>query len=334
MSAPTTKTERMLAVLDLLTHAECSARDLTARLGLPPNKLRSVQRDLEHLCLKGDVERLADGRYRRPTRATTLNPVEALAVYSAARMLYHHAADYNEHYLSALEKLTAQLPAPARRVAAQANATYQQKKDHSDLAASRTFELAARAWLEGRVLQFRYRSPNRESNVELVIYFIELNPHNRQAYAIGINRLKGGDRPFVFRLARMHDVTLLNEECHIPQDFQPMEYLSGAWGIMTGDPVTVELFFTSEVRERVQEGHLGAGAECRVLSSGHTRVRLTVGGWKELVPWILGWGGEVEVLEPPELRDHVAQALHAANAVYARGTAYTHDPPTLTTRTS
>ncbi|MFT2722465.1 helix-turn-helix transcriptional regulator [Deinococcus sp. A31D244] len=313
---PATKTERMLATLELLGHAECSARDLTSRLGLPANKLRSVQRDLETLCLDGKVERLDSGRYRRPLRATTLNPVEALAVYSAARMLYHHAADYNEHYLSALEKLTAQLPPTARRVAAQANAAYEQRKDSSDTSASRTFELVARAWLEGRVLKFKYHSLTKESLVELVIYFIELNPQNRQAYAIGVNRRKGGDRPFVFRLARMREVTLLDEAAPIPEQFHPMEYLAGAWGIMTGDPVRVELFFSPAVRDRVREVPLGPKADCQTLASGHTRVCLTVGGWKELVPWILGWGGEVEVLGPPELRAHIASAHGKGRALY------------------
>lgn len=314
---PATKTERMLATLDLLGHAECSARDLTSRLGLPANKLRSVQRDLETLCQDGQVERLASGKYRRPPRATTLNPVEALAVYSAARMLYHHASEYNEHYLTALEKLTAQLPTTARRVAAQANAAYQRRKDTSDTSASRTFELVARAWLEGRVLRFRYHSLTRESLVELVIYFIELNPHNRQAYAIGVNRLKGGDRPFVFRLARMRDLALLNDDAVIPEEFHPLEYLSGAWGIMTGDPVRVELFFSPAVRDRVREVPLGPTADCQSLASGHTRVCLTVGGWKELVPWILGWGGEVEVLGPPELRAHIADAHDRGRALYS-----------------
>lgn len=313
---PATKTERMLATLDLLGHAEVSARDLTTRLGLPVSKLRSVQRDLETLCQDGKVERLDSGKYRRPVRATTLNPVEALAVYSAARMLYHHAADYNEHYLTALEKLTAQLPVTARRVAAQANAAYQQRKDASDTSASRTFELVARAWLEGRVLRFKYHSLTKESQVELVIYFIELNPQNRQAYAIGVNRLKGGDRPFVFRLARMRNLTLLSEEAHIPENFHPMEYLSGAWGIMTGDPVRVELFFNPAVRDRVREVPLGPTADCQLLASGHTRVCLTVGGWKELVPWILGWGGEVEVLGPPDLRTHIAAAHRKGQALY------------------
>ncbi|GGL19015.1 helix-turn-helix transcriptional regulator [Deinococcus radiotolerans] len=313
---PATKTERMLATLELLGHAEVSARELTSRLRLPANKLRSVQRDLETLCQDGKVERLDSGKYRRPLRATTLNPVEALAVYSAARMLYHHAADYNEHYLTALEKLTAQLPVTARRVAAQANAAYQQRKDTSDTSASRTFELVARAWLEGRVLRFKYHSLSKESQVELVIYFIELNPQNRQAYAIGVNRLKSGARPFVFRLARMRDLTLLSDEARIPEDFHPMEYLSGAWGIMTGDPVRVELFFSPAVRDRVREVPLGPTADCQPLSSGHTRVCLTVGGWKELVPWILGWGGEVEVLGPAELRAHIADAHGRGHSLY------------------
>lgn len=314
---PSTKAERMLAVIELLGHAECSARDLTSRLGLPENKLRSVQRDLETLCLDGKVERLANGRYRQPLKATTLNAVEALAVYSAARMLYHHAADYNEHYLNALEKLTAQLPPNARRVAVQANAAYRERKGTSDLATSRTFELVARAWLEERVLKFKYHSLTKESQVELVIYFIELNPQNRQAYAIGVNRRKGGDRPFVFRLARMRDVTLLDDEALIPEQFHPMEYLSGAWGIMTGDPVRVELFFSPAVLDRVREVPLGPKADCQTLASGHTRVCLTVGGWKELVPWILGWGGEVEVLGPPELRAHVAEAHGRGRGLYA-----------------
>ena len=131
MTAPATKAQRVRAVLDHLGRAECSARELTERLGLPATKLRSVQRDLEELQDSNEVERLLDGRYRRPLRVTSLNPVEALAVYSAARMLYHHAAEYNEHYLSALEKLTAQLPAPARRVALLANEAYRLRPSRS-----------------------------------------------------------------------------------------------------------------------------------------------------------------------------------------------------------
>ncbi|AZI45168.1 WYL domain-containing protein (plasmid) [Deinococcus psychrotolerans] len=318
MSAPTTKAHRIRAVLDHLGRAEYSARDLTRRLDLPDAKLRSVQRDLEELQQSGEIERTSDGKYRRPVRATPLNPVEALAVYSAARMLYHHAAEYNEHYLTALEKLTAQLPAPARRVALLANEAYRQRPNKGT---SRTFELAAQAWLDGRVIKCDYHSPQKVSPMELIIYFIEVNARNREAYAIGVNRLKEGGQPYVYRLSRMRNMTLLSDECQIPEDFHPLEYLSNAWGIMTGETVKVELFFSPAVKERVLETHLGEGAEVVTLASGHTRVVLNVGGVKELVPWLLGWGGQVEVIGPPELRLAVADGHQLGAELYSEGQA-------------
>ncbi len=36
----------------------------------------------------------------------------------------------------------------------------------------------------------------------------------------------------------------------------------------------------------------------------------------EIRPWILSWGDQVEVLEPPELRDVVAAALRGAAGRY------------------
>ncbi|SMB82123.1 helix-turn-helix transcriptional regulator [Deinococcus hopiensis] len=309
----TTKTERILDILELLADAEFSARDVVQRLGLPGNQLRSVQRDLRVLLDRNILEETSAGRYRRPLPPSTLNPVEALAVYSATRMLYHHAAEYNEHYHRAMQKLSKQLPGPAQRVASLANDAYRQRPNAAE---SRTFELVAQAWLDGRVLRFSYHSLQKVSTVELVIYFIELNPQNKQAYAIGVNRLKEGSKPFVFRVTRMRDVSLLSEYCEIPEEFHPLKFLSGAWGIMTGDPVRVELFFTPAVRERIQETHLGSTAQVKVLASGHTRVVLTVGGWRELVSWVLGWGGEVEVLEPPELREAVARGHHLGAGLY------------------
>ncbi|MPY67726.1 WYL domain-containing protein [Deinococcus sp. SDU3-2] len=312
----TTKTERILDILQLLGDGECSARDLVRRLGLPEHQLRSVQRDLRTLLDRNVLEVASSGRYRRPLGTSSLNPVEALAVYSATRMMYHHAAEYNEHYLRAMDKLARQLPERARRVATLASEAYRGKPNAGG---SRTFELVAQAWLEGRVLRFQYHSLQKVSTVELVIYFIELSPQNRQAYAIGVNRLKEGDRPFVFRLSRMREARLLADEGEIPEDFHPLKFLSNAWGIMTGDPVRVELFFSPSVRDRVGETHLGDSAEVKVLGSGHTRVVLTVGGWKELIPWVLGWGSEVEVLEPPELREAVAGGHQAAAALYRAG---------------
>lgn len=310
MSIPSTKSQRIRAILTHLAGEECTARELTRRLGLADAKLRSIQRDLEELQEAGDVIRSPKGRYSCPPPATTLNPVEAMAVYSAARMLYHHASEYNQHYLSALKKLTDQLPAPARRVALLANEAYRHKPNGR---ASRTFEIVAQAWMDGRVLRTEYHSVSRVSRLELIIYFIEVNARNREAYAIGVNRLSDSPEPRIYRLSRMHTPQLLPDTCEIPEDFHPLDFLSDAWGIMTGTSTRVELFFSPAVKDRVAEMHLGPRAEVVVLSSGYTRVVVTVGGLKELVPWILGWGAEVEVVSPADLREHIsATAQHLA----------------------
>lgn len=309
-----TKTKRLRAVLDLLTDAECSTSEIMRRLGLPEEKRRSVQRDLSDLLSQGEVEVTAAGCYRRKKRSRELNPVQALAVYSAARMLFHHAAEYNEHYLAALEKLAQDLPMRARRVALQANEVYKSRRGGPS---SLVFEVAAQAWMDGRILNCTYQSQRRASKLELAIYFIEVNARNREAYAIGINRLHDDPQPFVYRLSRMQQPTLTNQTYDIPEDFHPLRFLSSAWGIMPGDATRVELFFSPAVKARVAEEYFGHFAEPPVvLASGHTRVVLNVGNWLELVPWVLGWGGEVEVVTPPELRAQVAGTLHKAASLY------------------
>ena len=44
---------------------------------------------------------------------------------------------------------------------------------------------------------------------------------------------------------------------------------------------------------------------------------VTVAGVIEIRLWILSWGDDAEVLEPPELRDDVARTLARAIARYA-----------------
>ena len=48
-------------------------------------------------------------------------------------------------------------------------------------------------------------------------------------------------------------------------------------------------------------------------------LQMKVGLSPDLRQWILGWGGEAEVLEPAELRRDLAKAAAAAARVYARG---------------
>src|SRR5690606_26426653 len=76
---------------------------------------RTIERDLATLAEQMGEELRKDTSHRWyiPNRTPGLNEVEALAVYSATRLLLHTGVG-ERHYRTALEKLAQQVPEPAR----------------------------------------------------------------------------------------------------------------------------------------------------------------------------------------------------------------------------
>jgi predicted DNA-binding transcriptional regulator YafY len=317
------KARRLAALPELLRLKPRTTSELARHFGVP---VRTVQRDLRTLRESGEViEQPRRGLYRLPAAATALNPVEALAVHAATRLLHHHAPARNPHYVSALEKLAAMLPEPARTVALAST-----EELHARPGDDRALELAAIAWFEGRVLAFEYRSQRgsgRWRKNELEVYFIEVSRDNLAPYAIGFERTFH-KRVLTFKLSRMRHARLLDERYTIPDDFDPRAYLSGAWGIMgiSGGPIVkVRLRFAPEAAHRVREGgypNLHVTAE---LPRGGLEVMVQAGtddqGFpREILPWVQSWGPRVEVLEPEALR---RRWLDEARQVAVRATADT-----------
>lgn len=304
-SSTLTKARRLMATLELLRARARTTAELAAHFGVPR---RTVQRDLQVLREAGEaIDEVSRGRYAMPASPSSLNPVEALAVHAATRLLHHHAPARNPHYVSALTKLATMLPEPARSVALEsAEELYARPSD------DRALELAARAWFEGRVLAFEYRAQGgsgRWRKNELAVYFIEVSRNNLAPYAIGYER-SYHKRVLTFKLSRMRHARLLDESYTIPDDFDPRAYLSGAWGIMgaSGGPViTVQLRFAPEAANRVREGgypNLRVTAE---LPDGGLEVSVQAGtdgrGFpREILPWVQSWGPRVEVIAPEALR--------------------------------
>ncbi|GEM46954.1 helix-turn-helix transcriptional regulator [Deinococcus cellulosilyticus] len=312
------KSERLMRILDILKYTALNTTELRKRLGLPDTQTRTLQRDLELLVEREDLVRRTDGRYTTKARKpAALNPAEALAAYSAARLLFHHASEYNEHYLTTLEKLTHNLPEPVRKVAEQMNRVYREKPNRRQ---SRSLEHCSLAWLEGRWLKFDYHAPStgKKRTVELSIYFIEINPHNRSAYAIGFERTSKKPSIRVFKVSRMMGTLVLNEPCEIPEDFNALGFMQHAWGVSVGDPQKLVLRFKPEARERLLEEHLEERADrFELLEDGFTCVDLTVANVWEVVPWIKGWGAWVRVEEPLFLRDELIRQLQEALEYYS-----------------
>lgn len=278
---------------------------------------RSVERDLHALSELGEkLERDSSNRYFIQPPPSTLNNVEALALYTAARMLQHTRIG-GYHYRSAMDKLANLLPEPARSVSL--GATARLKPSPRD----RTLEMVAKAWFEQLVLRCNYKSANsgEKTRRELHVYFIDVNRRSREAYAYAFEPAKPIPSVKPFKLARMSDVDLRKETYSIPDTFDPVALLAGSFGVVVGEVIEVRVkvhpkavvsFLENTEGEIVSktastDGGLIASLQATVDSNGRAL---------DIQPWLLGWGSSVEVLEPEFLRQDVAAALKAAAELY------------------
>ncbi|WP_425148719.1 helix-turn-helix transcriptional regulator [Deinococcus sp.] len=315
------KVRRLFDITELLRIKARSSLELAQMFGVPQ---RTVQRDLEDLRDMGlGLEAASGHRYSLPRAALPFRPVEALAVHAATRLLYHHAASKNRDYLLALEKLTQSLPTSLHEVVTRSiqNLTPQLTDD-------RVLELVATAWVDRRYLSFEYKSPaGQHERRELAVYFVEISRSNLAPYAIGFERRKRGEIR-TFKLSRMKHVTPLDDSYTIPPDFDPRLYLTDAWGVVGGqtEVVTVTLRFAWEAAYRVLEGgypNLTVEKLGRPDGTVIVKVRAGMDGSglpRELMPWILGWGPRVEVLEPPNVRAHWLSEARAVLERFGRET--------------
>jgi predicted DNA-binding transcriptional regulator YafY len=315
----TAKAQRLAAIPELLRRKPRTTHELSQHFAVP---VRTIQRDLQDLRQLGHtIDKDDFGRYALPApNKLALNEVEALAVYAATRLLYHHAPTYNEHYQAALEKLAAQLPEPAKHLAMKALPQSDERT-----ADSRSLELVARAWFSQQVLAFDYRSLYGSGTwhpQELCVYFVKINRTNLSTYVIGYER-NYHKRILTWKLARMRHTRLLTDTYTIPEDFDANHYLSAAWGVMgtsSNSLIDVCLRFNPRAAARLREGGYPNMTITDTHQDGSVNVTIRTGadheGFpSEVFPWVQGWGAEVQVLAPAILRKRwLADARHIITA--------------------
>lgn len=273
---------------------------------------RTIYRDLESLHEMGVPLWEGNGRFgiERDSYVSTvrLNINETVALYFAARLISHHSDEHNPHVAATLDKLAAALPdgMVADHLARTASAIRAKPLRATYV---RVLELLTRAWADRRRIRIDYRTSGSAASSRVIEpYFLEVARSEPAAYVLGFDSLRQSIR--TFKIERISSAELLDETFEPPADFDPYTYLSPAWGIMSEpNEVDVVLHFSPTVAHRVKESLWHHSQQLRDLEGGGCELRLHVGGIRELRSWVLGWGADVEVLAPEELR--VAVADHA-----------------------
>ena len=320
-----TKWDRAARYLKIATvlhaHGEVGigAQALADQIGVSK---RTIYRDLEGMDLDGGLPIWNEkGKYGLaadaflPPLALTLH--EAMAFFLAARLLTKATDELDTEIIGAFVKLAQVLPpvlAEQLHETADAFADTPADEDFTRVLRGLTVALAER-----RVVEIEYESGVYDASrpmrrVRLHPYAIEPSAATRALYVIGWDEERADRR--TFKVERIRSISVTPEPYEAPDDSVAREMLA-AWDVI-GDaaPAEVVIRFDPSVSQRVHETRWHQSQVEELEDDGSLLWRARVSGLLEIRSWVLGWGPDAEVLEPPELREWVASRHAAAAARY------------------
>ena len=120
----------------------------------------------------------------------------------------------------------------------------------------------------------------------------------------------------LFRMDRIKGLEALRESFILPANFSGNAFFASSWLIEQGEPVKVKLRFFPEAARWVRDGYYHRSQQITELKDGGITFEATVTGMREITKWILGYGPDVEVLEPHHLREQVADMAAKTAELY------------------
>lgn len=260
------------------------------------------------------------GRYRidrqKQLGNIRLSQMEALALYLGGRRLQQQTRIAHLPTAAALEKLARVLRRPMMEYLVRA--AQEVLDQESDPQQATNLEQIVEGWITGRKVRVRYRRPQaEEARVHLMSpYQLEPSVWGDSVYLIGHS--DHYDTVITLKLNRIERATVTTEPFTMPADFDSHAMLQHAWGIWNagGKPQTVRLSFTPRVAARVKETVWHPSQSIRELPDGGCEWEAQIAEWREMEPWVRGWGADVEVHSPPALRESVVAAVRAAAEQY------------------
>ncbi len=318
------RADRLLSIMLLLqVHGRMTAGEIAKRLEVSN---RTIYRDMEVLSGAGVpvvAERGTGGGWflldTYQTKLTGLNPDEIQALFLPMPDRLLSDLGLRRASEAALIKLLAALPTIYRR-----DAEFVRQRIYIDGSSwQRSDEditflpvLQAAVWQERR-LQIVYHLSTGPI-VEPILDPLGLVAKGNVWYLVAL--WKGNVS--VYRVSRMQDARILDEPCTRPEGFDLATFWRASAETfianLPGCPATMRVSPT--VRE-----HLRTAGQCPRVdeiglqnADGWSRVRVEFGTEEEACRYAIGWGKEVEVLEPASLRVRILRHARQVVALYER----------------
>lgn len=308
---------RILRLLEILQGR--GRHDTVSLAGELEVSRRTVQRDLDVLRLSGvglqydpaEKTFVLHGDYRFAVAG--LSDDELLGQATAAALTSARGLDVGEGAAPTARKIRATgrgragtLLEDALRVTAVLDLKLADHEGHRE--AIRTIQLAL---VGKRALEGAYTSPYQPGEKTVVLHPIRLCLIKQAWYLIA--RPDGSGHPVTYRVARFRSLRKLLLVSDVLEEFDLRAYFGDAWGVYRGErSYEVGLRFSPEAAAVVTETTWHHTQRVVTSEDGSATLSFRVDGLEEIVWWVLGWSGNVEVVRPPELRRMVVDRLRRA----------------------
>lgn len=293
--------------------------------------LRTIRRDLklfQQLGLPLEEQAGTNGKKfwriaeegRLPALQLTIE--EAAALYVGQRLLEPLAGTvFWKSSREAFEKIRTRLgPAALRHLEKLAEGFHQTavgKTDYSSKA--ELIDQLVFAIEERRLSVLTYQSLRSTEPVTLYdVHPYALVFHKGTLYLVGWSC--DHDEIRTFKVDRISDVDVQGLQFPKPREFQIQKHLAGAFGLIRSDgsPTTVRVRFRPTVVRILEEKQFHDSQMLTKRRDGSADVEFRLTAFEEFLTWILSFGPHAEILEPPYLREELAETLRGTLDVYER----------------
>jgi predicted DNA-binding transcriptional regulator YafY len=178
-------------------------------------------------------------------------------------------------------------------------------------------EKLADSWISQHQVVIKYQESEEAESKELSIetYFIEPATPGNSGFVIAYSH---SDKTVSkFKISCINHVKSGTEPYIIPPDFNVMKYLSPAWGLSETTPgQIIKLRFKPQLSRPIREGLWSPLLSIDIQKDGYSIITLRANLTTDFCSWVLGWGDEVEVLEPEIFRNSIIQIIESTRSIY------------------
>lgn len=189
---------------------------------------------------------------------------------------------------------------------------FEKRKNYSDDGIKANIEQIRKAIAEEKKITFMYRSPKGIFKRYKVIPY-SFASNLGMFYIIAKNEEIGSLRNF--RIDRIRDVKILDEEGKKEEEFNVNNYLKKTWNMYGGPETKVLIKFKNNCKTVVTERNMVEGRMIEEDKDYFT-YEFICNGTGGIKIWIMGFGGDAEVLEPLELREEIKEMAQDMVKVY------------------